>query len=116
MAAAMHGESQIPLQMSSTSPVEESSIAVLESGGEMKKIYSQHHDLNNNGGNIYQNLTPIHSSHVKSESHSPIDGASKILTDVDCKTSESAGSQMSSNELNLENNMSNERPRCWTKI
>lgn len=116
MSSAVQVDAQLPLQLSS-SPTDESTITVLDGPGhgELKKIYSQHHDHNNNG-HIYQNLTPIHSNHVKSETHSPIDGTNKIMSPVDCKNSDSAVPHLPSNELNVNGDMSSERPRCWTKI
>lgn len=112
MATAVHLDSQQSLQLS---PTGENSITVLEGGhGEVKKIYPQHHDHNNNG-NIYQNLAPIHSNHVKSESHSPVDGTNKIIEPSDFKGSSSESHLASSSDLDAHIS-SSERPRCWTKI
>lgn len=83
----------------------------------MKKLYPQHHDHNNNGHTIYQNLTPLHSNHIKSETHSPLEEANKAMAPGECKSSDvtSNVSHLTGNhELNVD--MSSERPRCWTKI
>lgn len=107
--ASVHAEA-LPVQLS-TSPHEDSSITVLESGGnELKRSYSQHHDLNNNG-NIYQNLTPIH--HVKSESSYPVEGSvtgASAAAAAEGKANEALATQLNSNDI------SSERPRCWTKM
>lgn len=107
----------------STSPTSENTITVLESGpsrggggGELKKMYSHHHDLNNNG-HLYQNLTPVlANNNVKAESHSPDDGTNRVLSPNESKINESGGVHLSNNELNPNADVSNDRPRCWTKI
>lgn len=124
IASALQVEPQIPLQLSTSSSsslgMQESSITVLESGhGELKKIYpQQNHDHNNNGNVIYQNLTAIHSNQVKSETHSPIDGSSNKIPSPECKSGHEtpAMNLPSSNNTELNVDMSNDRPRCWTKI
>lgn len=85
-------------------------------GGELKKMYSHHHDLNNNG-HLYQNLTPVlANNNVKAESHSPDDGTNRVLSPNESKINESGGVHLSNNELNPNADVSNDRPRCWTKI
>ena len=125
--AVTHMDQQLPVHLSSSpNGAEENSITVLEGSGggreEMKKIYPQHHqhhpqDHNNNNGNVYQNLTPIHSNHhVKSEAHSPI-ATNKLTCPGEAKSNDShlGGNSDSSSNPEL-TDMGSERPRCWMKI
>lgn len=86
----------------STSPTNESTITVLESGPpgleQKTKLVSHMSNDHNNNGNIYQNLAP------KKESHSP-PGCSK-LSQV----------REGNHDLNPSDESSGERPSCWTKI
>lgn len=125
----VHVEPQHPLHLAAS---ESNTITVLDSGHhqqhnhhhhvEMKKLSYPHHNDHNNNGNIYQNLTPMQSSSVKSESHSPPEeegslSKQHILTPVSCKSRESNPATAAAEHHQLSGGeIGNDPPRCWTKI